>query len=130
MHFGFHDKEGKHYVLEHQKHFLGLVGAGDKLEWTVANQPVFASVPNITAELKFPIYIDSLPDGTLVVSNFGDSHLYRIDLGEMEARLFVDGLALGMRGAGNCVVVTRDMSGLTRLNAVEFGDLIQRASPY
>lgn len=116
VHFGFHDKEGRHYVLEHQKHFLGLVGAGNKLEWTVAKQPVFASVPNITAKLKNPIYIDSLLDGTLVASNFADSHLYVIDPGEMKARLFVDGLALGMRGAGNCVV---DNEGYVWVNEVE-----------
>jgi hypothetical protein len=41
VHFGFHDRQGKQYVVEHQKHFLGLVGENDKLEWTVADRPVF-----------------------------------------------------------------------------------------
>ena len=28
VHFGFHDREGKQYAVEHQKHFLGLVCVG------------------------------------------------------------------------------------------------------
>jgi hypothetical protein len=116
VHFGFHDKLGKQYALEHRKHFLGLVGAGDKLEWTVASETVFAGVPNITAKLKFPIYVDTLPDGTLIVSNFGSSRIYRIDISRMKARLFVDGSALGMKNAGNCVV---DDEGYVWVNEVE-----------
>ena len=104
VHFGFHDRQGKQYVVEHQKHFLGLLGENDKLEWTVANRPVFEGVPNILAELSYPMYVDSMPDGALVCSNFGNNRLYRIDVGKMEAQLFVDGAALGMKKVGNCVV--------------------------
>lgn len=79
VHFGFHDRAGNHYVLAHQKHYLGLLGHDGKLKWTVAARPVFKDAPNIVGEPNFPIYVDSLLDGTLVVSNFGDSRLYRID---------------------------------------------------
>lgn len=34
-HFGFHDRTGKQYAIFHQKHFLGLIGQNDRLEWTV-----------------------------------------------------------------------------------------------
>lgn len=95
MHFGFHDREGKHYAVEHQRHFLGLVGEGDRLKWTVAAGEVFEGVPNIRAELRYPMYVDSMSDGTLVCSNFGNNRLYRIDVDRMEAKLFVDGSALG-----------------------------------
>jgi len=50
------------------------------------------------------MYVDSMPDGTLVCSNFGNNRLYRIDVTKMDAKLFVDGSTLGMRKAGNCVV--------------------------
>lgn len=81
VHFGFHDRAGNQYGVEHQKHFLGLVGERDTLTWTVAAYAVFDGVPNIRAESRYPMYIDSMPDGTLVVSNFGNARLYRIDVG-------------------------------------------------
>jgi len=104
VHFGFHDHEGRHYLIDHPRHFLGLIGPYDRLAWTVAAQPVFADVPNIAAALEFPMYVDSLPDGPLVVSNLRNAHLYRVDPSAMSARLLVDGSALGMTDMGNCVV--------------------------
>jgi len=114
-HFGFHDRTGKHYAIFHQKHFLGLIGKNDQLEWTVAAHQVLEGTPNIVAELKYPMYIDNLPDGTLVVSNFGDARLYRIDVERSKAELFVDGSKLGMKDAGNCVV---DNEGSVWVNEV------------
>jgi hypothetical protein len=115
-HFGFHDRAGNNYLLEHQRHFLGLLGSDGKLKWTVAARQVFEGTPNIRADLQFPIYTDRLPDGTLVVSNFGDSRLFRIYPEEMRATLFVDGSMMGMKHAGNCVV---DDEGYVWLNEVE-----------
>lgn len=116
VHFGFHDRAGNHYVLAHQRHFLGLIGDDGRLRWTVAARPVLEGTPNMIAELKFPMYIDSLLDGTLVVSNFGDSRLYRIDQHEMKVKPFFDGSAVGMKHAGNCVV---DDQGYVWVNEVE-----------
>ncbi|HMD78663.1 MAG TPA: hypothetical protein VKF39_01615 [Nitrososphaerales archaeon] len=116
VHFGFHDRSGKHYLLEHQKHFLGLIDTEDKLAWTVASHEVFEGVPNIRAEIQYPIYIDSLPDGRLVVSNFGDGRLFLVDAAKMHAEIFVDGPSLGIRHAGNCVV---DDEGCVWLNEVD-----------
>jgi len=115
VHFGFHDRAGKHYALAHQKHFMGLLGDDGRLRWTVAAHQVLAGVPNISAELRFPMYVDSLPDETLVVSSFADSRLYRIDPQEMKAELFFDGSTAGVRDAGNCVV---DDQGYVWLNEV------------
>jgi hypothetical protein len=116
VHFGFHDREGRQFGLEHQKHFLGLIGEDDKPCWTAAARTVFEGVPNIKAELEFPIYVDTMPDGTLVVSNFGNNQLYRVDPAKMVAKLFVDGAALGIQNAGNCVV---DGEGCVWLNEVK-----------
>ena len=116
VHFGFHDNSGRHYVLEHQKHFLGLIGAEDKLEWTIASDTVFRNVPNIRAELSYPIYADSLPDGRLVVSNFGDGRLFIVDVTKMKTETFVDGPSLGIGHAGNCVT---DDEGCVWLNEVD-----------
>ncbi len=116
VHFGFYDRLGRHYALEHRKHFLGQVGAKDELEWTIASKTVFAGVPNITAEISYPIYVDCLLDGRLVVSNFGDGRLFAVDVGRMKAEIFVDGPSLGMRHAGNCVV---DDEGCVWLNEVD-----------
>lgn len=125
VHFGFHDREGNQYLLEHQKHFLGLVGDEDKLEWTVSSVPVFEGVRNIKADLQYPMYIDSMPDRTLIVSNFGNNLLHRVNVDKMEARIFVNGSALGMKHAGNCVV---DNEGFVWVNEVE-GCKIWRFNP-
>jgi hypothetical protein len=107
VHFGFHDRAGRHYLVEHRRHFLGLIGDADRLEWTLSAQPVLGDVPNIAAALEFPMYVDSLPDGSLVVSNFQTALLYRVDVEAMTARPLVDGHALGMTDMGNCVVDDR-----------------------
>jgi streptogramin lyase len=57
-----------------------------------------------------------LPDETLVVSNFGDARLYRIDVGRKKAELFADGSRIGMKDVGNCVV---DNEGLVWVNEVK-----------
>jgi len=116
VHFGFHDRSGNHYLISHQKHYAGLLGEDGRLKWTVAARPVSDGVPNITANLQFPIYIDGLPDGSLIISNFGDSRLYRIDPLSMSSELFFDGSAAGMKHAGNCVV---DDHGDVWVNEVE-----------
>ena len=103
-HFGFHDRTGKHYGIFHQKHFLGLIGKKGKLEWTLAASQIFKEVPNIQANLNYPMYIDNLDDGSLVVSNFGDAQLYRVDVDRKKAEVLVNGLNVGMKDAGNCVV--------------------------
>jgi len=115
-HFGFHDRTGHRYAIFHQKHFLGLIGENDQLEWTVAARQVFEGTPNITAKLNYPMYIDNMADETLLVSNFGDARLYRIDVGRKKAELFVDGSRIGMKDVGNCVV---DNEGLVWVNEVE-----------
>jgi len=106
-HFGFHNRNGNHYAISHQKHFLGLIEDG-KLKWTVAASQVFEHVPNITAKLYFPMYVDNFQDGTLIVSNFGDARLFRVDPDKKRAELFVEGGKFGMRDAGNCVVDDED----------------------
>jgi hypothetical protein len=103
-HFGFHDRRGRYFAVAYTRHFAGLVGEDDRLTWTAAAAPVFSDVPNITAPLEFPMYVDVLPDDALVVSNFKTAQLYRVDPSTMTARLLVDGHALGLVDMGNCVV--------------------------
>lgn len=102
-HFGFHDPHGHFYPIAHQRHIVGSVHGGG-LEWTLASHPFAPDVPNITADLDFPMFVDTLPDGALVVSNFGNARLYRVDPAAMSAELLVDGHSLGMADMGNVVV--------------------------
>jgi sugar lactone lactonase YvrE len=62
------------------------------------------------------MYIDKLPDETLIVSNFGDARLYRIDVEKKKAELFADGSRIGMKDVGNCVV---DNEGSVWVNEVK-----------
>ena len=114
-HFGFHVRGGRYYAIAHQQHYLGIVGRDDCVECTVAPRPVLDGVPNIQADLEFPIYVDVLPDETLVVSNFGNARLIRIDARSMRAQLLVDGRELGLVDMGNCVV---DDEGFIWVNEV------------
>jgi hypothetical protein len=114
-HFGFHDRRGRFFAVAHQRHVLGLVGSNGRLEWTVAAQQFIPDVPNIPAPLDYPMFVDVLPDGALVVSNFGDARLYRIDPHRMSAELLVDGHTLGMVDMGNCVA---DRNGFIWVNEV------------
>jgi len=115
VHFGFHDRNGRQFAIAHTRHFLGQVGDADRLDWTVARAPVFPDVPNITADLEFPMFIDNLADGSLLVSNFECARLYRIDVERMRADLLVDGHVLGMADMGNGVV---DAAGSVWVNEV------------
>jgi len=125
-HFGFHDRSGRLLALDHQRHFMGMVGSEpDRPEWTVAAALVFEGVPNISADLEFPMYADTLHDGTFVVSNFGNACLYRIDATRMTAELLVDGQALGFQDMGNCAV---DDDGFVWVNEVS-GYRIWRFDP-
>jgi len=114
-HFGFHDRHGNHYAISHQKHFLGLIDKNGEIVWTVAARQVIQNLPNITAGLNYPMFIDSLNDGKLVVSNFVDAKLHIIDPEKRRAELFLDGLKIGMKDAGNCVV---DNDGFVWVNEV------------
>ena len=115
-HFGFHVRDGRYYAIAHEHHYLGPVGPDGRVEWTVAPQPVFEGIPNIAAELEFPMFVDVLPDGALVVSNFGNAHLYRVDTERMSAQLLLDGHDVGMVDMGNCVV---DQEGSVWVNEVK-----------
>jgi len=119
-HFGFHDRAGRLFAVDHQGHRLGLVGADGRLAWTAAASPVAADVANVFVPLSFPMFVDVLPDGSPIVSNFGDALLWRIDLHRMRATVLVDGDAIGMVDMGNCVV---DADGAIWVNEVRGGRL-------
>ena len=114
-HFGFHTADGRYFAVDHRGHAVGLVGADGRLEVTIAERPLDAAVPNIAVPLANPMYVDVLADQSIVVSNFGDARLYRIDLERRTADLLVEGTAIGMRDMGNCVV---DRDGTIWVNEV------------
>jgi hypothetical protein len=103
-HFGFRDRAGRLLALEHQRHLFALVSPAGAVEWTAGAEPFHEGAPHVTVDLSFPIYADVLPDGTVLVSNFGDARLWRLDPARLRTKLFVDGRALGMTDMGNCVV--------------------------
>jgi hypothetical protein len=113
-HFGFHQR-GRSYAIWHQRHCVGEVDDAGELIWTAGAHPIDERVPNITAQLAYPMFIDELPDGALVVSNFGSALLVRLDITRMSSSLLMDGHALGMADTGNCVV---DPAGSIWVNEV------------
>jgi hypothetical protein len=103
-HFGFRDRAGHLLAMHHYHHRFAHVSAAGEVEWTAGADPFLDGVPHVTVELCFPIYSDVLPDGAVLVANFGDARLWRIDPERARATLVVDGHELGMADMGNCVV--------------------------
>ncbi|MGZ4289450.1 MAG: hypothetical protein ACXVRQ_01665 [Gaiellaceae bacterium] len=114
-HFGFRDRMGRLLALEHQRHLFALVSRAGEVEWTAGAQPFKDGAPHIVVDLSFPIYADVLPDGTVLVANFGDARLWQLDPIRLRTALFVDGRGLGMPDMGNCVV---DAEGYVWINEV------------
>ena len=106
-HFGFHVRDGSYYPIDHPRHVLGCLDRNGRLAWTAAATPVVEGIPNLPVELDYPMFVDLLADGSLVVSNFGNARLVRIDPGRTRAEVLVDGHDLGMSDMGNCVVDAR-----------------------
>jgi hypothetical protein len=114
-HFGFHVRTGEYYAIAHQRHWMGRVGATGELAWTAGAAPFRADIPNIAVDLDYPMFVDVLRDGSLVVSNLGSARLIRIDPRAGVAGLLVDGRGLGMADMGNAVV---DRDGFVWVNEV------------
>jgi hypothetical protein len=103
-HFGFHDRGGRQFAISHPGHVMGLVGPDGRLAWTAGRSPRVSGIPHLDLDLEFPMFVDCLPDGSLVVSTFTAARLYQLDAEGRWARLLVDGHALGMADMGNAVV--------------------------
>jgi hypothetical protein len=114
-HFGFHLRDGSYCAINHQDHFVAMIDPDGAVTFTVAPSSILPGVPNVRAELKYPIYADQLPDGDLIVSNFGNCLLFRVSEGGRRAHVLVSGHALGMADMGNCVV---DDAGFIWVNEV------------
>jgi hypothetical protein len=114
-HFGFHLRDGRYCAISHQDHYLGLLDPDGAVTFTVAPGPVLPGVPNVRAELEYPMYADRLPGGDLVVSNFGNCLMFRVSERGRRADVIVSGQALGMADMGNCVV---DDDGFIWVNEV------------
>ncbi len=59
-HYGFYDRLGSYFAVLHAKRFIGLAGEDDRLKWSDAASPLFTDVPNISAPIEFPMYVDVL----------------------------------------------------------------------
>jgi hypothetical protein len=114
-HFGFHLRDGSYCAISHQHHYMGLLDPDGEVALTVALEPVLPGVPNVEADLRYPIYADRLSGGDLVVSNFENCLLFRVSERDGRAHVMVSGQALGMADMGNCVV---DDAGFVWVNEV------------
>ncbi len=115
-HFGFHDGSGNQYVIDHENHWIALLGKNERFIWSAGTARVEGSDLHITVDLQNPMYIADAPDGTLLVSNLSNKKIHRIDPARGSACVFVDGESLGLRDMGNCVF---DLHGNIWVNEVE-----------
>lgn len=106
-HGGFHDKSGRVYFQEYFKHWIGVLGPGDKFLWTAGSIDPGVSKMHIPFNLKNPHYITTSPnDRSTLVSSGGTNKIYKIFPEKKTVELFIDTGKLGLRSLGNCVYDT------------------------
>ena len=95
---------------------MGLINKNGELDYTLGETPPFINIPNITAQLQYPMFVDHLYDGYYIVSNIGNKCLYKFNPDSMNSELLIGGDKFGMKDMGNCVV---DNEGNIWINEVE-----------
>ncbi len=100
---GFHGTAGTQYYLDYGAHWLGCLTADDRFLWTAGAFDRGLSNNHIPFDVKFPIYISELPDGSLIVSSFGTNELFKIRPERQSVELFIDTRRIGLKDIGNCV---------------------------
>ena len=116
VHFGFHDRKGNQYILDWDRHYVGLLGEGDRLLWTAGPVSPGLSSRHFEVGLGKPTYVTDLPDGRLAIASHGTTQLFALDPDEGQAEVLVDGARLGMKDLGNCVA---DRAGTLWVNEIE-----------
>jgi DNA-binding beta-propeller fold protein YncE len=102
-HGGFHDKAGRLYHQEYFKHWIGVLGSGDKFLWTAGLVDPSVSKTHIPVDLKNPHYITTSPhDGSTLVSSGGTNKIYKIFAEKKSVKLFIDTERMGLKDIGNC----------------------------
>ncbi|MTI95263.1 MAG: hypothetical protein FH749_07220 [Firmicutes bacterium] len=102
--FGFHDRNGNRYVIDHDNNRLGLLaGDGESFDWSAGIEPLPGSETHIPLALDAPVYLGDYGDGTFIVSSYGNSKIYRIDPTNHSASVMIDGNKLGLNDLHNCV---------------------------
>ena len=117
VHFGFHDKKGKQYMLQWDEHWLGHLTKDDQFTWTAGAVNKGLSDIHIDLDMKNPHYISEAPDGTLIVSSNGNSKIFKISPEKGTAELFIDTGRFGIKefDTGNCVY---DLDGSIWINDI------------
>ena len=119
---GFHDSAGHQYVVDYWNHWVGCLGADDRLCWSAGPMPIAESDLHIRADLKGPGYITVTPSGKILVACLGSNKVFDIDLTRRQSSVFIDGKEIGLRDIGNCEY---DLDGNLWVNEVEGGRIWQ-----
>ncbi len=119
---GSHDSAGHRYVVDFWNHWVGCLGADDRLCWSAGSTPQPESDLHIPADLCGPGYVTVTPAGKILVACFNGNAVYNIDLVHKQASVFIDGRLLGLKDIGNCEY---DLDGNIWVNEVEGGRVWQ-----
>ena len=114
--FGFHDRHGNRYVIDHDNNRLGLLDIdGESFVWSSGTQSFPGCTNHIPLDLNGPVYLGDPGDGTLLVSSYGNNIIYSINPTSLAARILIDGNKLGLTDLHNCVP---DIRGNIWINGV------------
>lgn len=102
--FGFHDRQGNRHVIDADNNRLGRLDKdGESFVWSAGRKPLPRSKAHIPADIQYPVYLGDPGDGTLLVSSYNNSLIYRISPDHLAARVLIDGNRMGLADLHNCV---------------------------
>ena len=114
-HFGFHDRNGLQYAVDHDHHWFGQLNRDDMFAWTAGSMDPRICKKHISIYLKNPMYVTSSPeDGSVLVSGM-NNRIYKIYPETNTAVLFINTQKKGMKDTGNC---EHDLDGNLWVNEI------------
>ena len=99
-----HDQQGGRYTANYGENWVRGFDASGRLGWTCGRKPAAASPLHIEADLEGPGYLCRSPDGSILVSCFGNHRIYRVVVERQKAEILIDGDACGLKDTGYAVV--------------------------
>ncbi|MFX0196860.1 MAG: hypothetical protein ACFFCW_12100, partial [Candidatus Hodarchaeota archaeon] len=100
--FGFHDRNGLQYALDHDHHWFGQLNRDDTFTWTAGSIDPGICKKHISINLEYPMYVTSSPDDGAVLVSGMNNRIYKIYPETHTAVLFINTQKKGMKDTGNC----------------------------
>jgi len=102
--FGFHDYEGKFYLIRNEASWFGCLTEKDEFLWTAGSTDPNLSSTHIYFDLKNPMYVSRHPkEKSIIISSGGNKKIFKFFPEDKKAEVLIDAQKHGLKDIGNCV---------------------------